>query len=103
MERTHEQDLETQAVIISNQDKIMAAQLSVQTALVDTVLPLVERMTEQEKQKWAKTTADIGILQLQLKSFTDQARAARIAYGIAPDPDDEAEIAELRALEEGNH
>ena len=85
MECTHEQDLETQAVIIDNQDKIMAAQLRVQTALVNTVLPLIGRMTDQEKQEWAKTTADIGILQLQLKAFTDQAKAARIAYGIEAD------------------
>jgi hypothetical protein len=82
MECNHEEKLEQQAIIIDNQEQIMVAMYSMQSILIDTIVPLVDRMTDEEKQKWVQAASHLQMLNLQIKSLADQARAARIAYGI---------------------
>jgi hypothetical protein len=96
-------NLEQQAIIIDNQERMLNIMLEIQGSLTDLLLPITDRMTLEEKQNYVKAISHVQTLHLKYKAAADQNQAARIAYGIAPDPDDEAEAAELRALEEGNH
>jgi hypothetical protein len=82
VEHNHEEKLEQQAIIIDNQEQIMVAMYSMQSILIDTIVPLVDRMTDEEKQKWVQAASDLETLNLRIKSLTDQAKAARVAYGI---------------------